>query len=186
MTETTPIAGFFHTRAEGEASQKALLSAGHSRDEVSFVAGGTPAGHEIPAVGPVAGTGSLSEVGTDAWIGGQTGLTASAIVMEAIAGGALPGAGPVLAVGPIGGLIGGLGLGAVAGGLVGLLRDHGISKEDAEFYADGVSHGGSPVTVQGVSDDRAKEARKILDSNGAIEVEKLAGEPADKPAVPQS
>ncbi len=88
----------------------------------------------------------------------------------------LPGIGPLIAAGPIAGAIGGLTVGAAAGGIIGLLKDHGISEEEAEFYAEGVRRGGSLVTVQGIPEDREKEARKILDDNGAIEVERLADE----------
>jgi uncharacterized membrane protein len=82
----------------------------------------------------------------------------------------------LIAAGPLAGALGGLAVGAAAGGLIGLLRDHGISKEEAEFYAAGVKRGGSLVLVHGVPDDRTAGARKILDDHGAIEVEKLADE----------
>ena len=89
---------------------------------------------------------------------------------------AIPGIGPLIAAGPLAGALGGLAVGAAAGGLIGLLRDHGISKEEAEFYAEGVKRGGSLVLVHGVPDDRASRAREILDDQRAIEVEKLADE----------
>jgi len=165
----TQISGFYRTRAEGETARTALLTAGFSPDEISFVAGDT-LGHQTPAVGPVASTGSLSEAPQDAWIGGVAGLAAGAIAMV------LPGIGPLIAMGPIAGALGGLGVGAAAGGIIGLLRDQGISKDEAEFYAEGVARGGALVTVHGVSGDRAAEARKILDSQGAIETEKLTPE----------
>ena len=57
--------------------------------------------------------------------------------------------------------------------LIGLLRDHGISEEEAQFYAEGVKRGGALVTVHGVSEDRADQARKILDKHGAIDTEHL-------------
>ena len=60
--------------------------------------------------------------------------------------------------------------------MIGLLRDNGMSQEEAEFYAEGVRRGGALVTVHGVDGDRATEARKILDREGAIEVEKLTPE----------
>lgn len=163
------ITGFFRTRSDGEAAQQALLSNGFARDEVSFVAGDTE-GHETPAVGPVQDVGAETEAGRDAWIGGVVGLAAGVIAVV------LPGIGPLIAAGPIAGAIGGLSVGAAAGGIIGVLKDHGVSEDEAEFYAEGVKRGGSLVTVYGVSDDRADEARKILDRAGAIDVEKLADE----------
>ena len=165
------IAGFFRTPQEGEAAQQALLSAGFNRDEVSYLTGDTR-GHETPAVGPVAGTGSESEAVPDAWIGGVAGLAVGMVAA------AIPGIGPLLAIGPLAGAIGGLSVGAAAGGLIGLLRDQGISNEEAEFYAEGVKRGGSLVTVHDVTDERAKIARGILDDHRAIDTETLAEEHA--------
>ncbi|HTX39228.1 MAG TPA: hypothetical protein VME43_29590 [Bryobacteraceae bacterium] len=162
----TQISGFYRTRAEGEAARNALLTAGYLPGEVSLLTGDTR-GHETPAVGPVAATGTLSEAPRDAWIGGVAGLAAGAIAMV------LPGIGPLIAMGPLAGAIGGMGVGAAAGGFIGLLRDQGLSHEEAEFYAEGVKRGGALVTVHDVSGDRATEARKILDRQKAIEVEKL-------------
>jgi len=150
------------------AARNALLARGFLPDEVSFLAGdveGQPP--QTPAVGPIAATGAESEAPRDAWIGGVAGLAAGAIAVV------VPVVGPLIALGPIAGAIGGLSVGAAAGGIIGLLRDHGVSEKEAQFYADGVAKGGALVTVHGVSGDRASQARKILVSHGAIDVEKL-------------
>jgi hypothetical protein len=136
---------------------------------VSFVAGDT-GGHQTPAVGPLETTGAESEVAGDAFIGGVVGLAAGMVAVV------VPGIGPLIAAGPlagtIAGAIGGLGLGAAAGGIVGLLRDHGISEEEAQFFAEGVKRGGSLVTVR-MTEERADQARKTLERNGAIDTEVL-------------
>jgi hypothetical protein len=163
------IAGFFQTRGEGEAAEQELLSSGLTREQVSLVAGDTR-GKETPAIGTLESTGSESEAGQDAWVGGVVGLAAGAIAV------AIPGIGPLIAAGPLAGALGGMAVGAAAGGLIGLLRDHGISKEEAEFYAEGVKRGGSLVLVHGVSPERTEQAQKVLKEHGAIEVEKLADE----------
>jgi hypothetical protein len=171
MAKTTEaIAGFYRTVAEGQQAREALLAAGFRDDEVSFLTGDTR-GHETPAVGPVHDIGADDEAPRDAWIGGAVGLAAGMVAI------AIPGIGPFLAAGPlattIAGAVGGLTVGAATGGVIGLLRDHGISEEEAQFYAEGVKRGGALVTVHGVSDDRASEARKILDRSGAIDTEEL-------------
>jgi hypothetical protein len=76
----------------------------------------------------------------------------------------------------IAGAIGGLALGGAAGGIVGLLRDHGIPEEEVAFYEEGIRRGGSLVSVHGISEDEATVARDILDRNGAADIEKLADE----------
>jgi hypothetical protein len=166
------IAGLFNTRSEGEAPGQALLSSGFTRDEVSFVAGDIR-GHDTPAIGPLETTGAESEAAGDAVIGGIVGLATGMVAVV------LPGIGPLIAAGPlagtIAGAIGGLGVGAAAGGIVGLLRDHGISEDEAHFFAEGVKRGGSLVTVQ-TSNERVDQARKILERYGAIDTEKLSAE----------
>jgi hypothetical protein len=163
------IAGFFRTRAEGEGAREALLSAGFSSTQVNYVAGDTR-GHALPAVGPIQDSGADSEAPRDAWIGGAAGLAAGIVAL------AIPGIGPLLAAGPLAAALGGLAAGTAAGGIIGLLKDHGVSQEEAEFYAEGVRRGGALVTVSGVSEDREKDVREIFDRNGAIGVETLAEE----------
>ena len=169
------LTGFFKTRSEGEAGQEALLSSGFSREEVGFLAGATHA-HETPVIGPALRfTGSQSEAAGDTWLGAVVGLATGLVV-------ALPDVGLLVAVGPLAGIIGGLAIGGAVGGLFGLLKDHGISEEEAEFYAEGVRDGGSLVTVHGVSGLRAKQARKILVHSRAIRVKGLADEPLEQAA----
>jgi len=164
------IAGFFRTRIEGERATDALYQAGFSHDEVGYVAGDTR-GHQTPTVGPVLkDEGSGSEAGRDAFVGAAIGVAAGLFAVL------LPGFGWLVAAGPLVGAFGGLTAGVAVGGFIGILKDHGISDEMADFYAEGVRRGGALVTVHGVSEQRESEAKKILDRSGAIEVEQLADE----------
>lgn len=164
------IAGFFRTRAEGELAREALHQAGFSTDEVGFVAGDIR-GHTTPRIGPVLkDEGSESGAVSNAFVGGAIGLAAGLFAVL------LPGFGWLIAAGPLVGAFGGLTAGVAVGGLIGILKDHGISEDQAEFYAEGVRRGGALVTVHGVDEKQGTEARKILDDSGAIEVEQLADE----------
>jgi len=163
------IAGFFRTRADGETAQDKLLAGGFTRDEVSFVAGDT-GGHEMPVLGPLRGTGAESEVAQDAYLGGAIGVALGVIAVM------IPGFGLLIAAGPLAMAIGGLSVGAAAGGIVGLLREHGISEDEAGFYAEGVRRGGSLITVHGVTVEGEEKARRIMKQNGAIDTEELADE----------
>jgi hypothetical protein len=163
--EAQAIAGFFTTRTQGEDAEQALLSCGFRRHEVSFLAGDTH-GHQTPAIGPIQSVSAKSETINDACIGGIVGIAAGMIAS------ALPGVGPLIAAGPIAGAVG-MGIGATAGGIIGFLRDHGVSEEEAQFFAEGVKRGGSLVTVHGVPEGRADEARKILTLHGALDTEYL-------------
>lgn len=167
MTHTT--AGFFRTRSEGEAAERALLDAGFLRDNVSFVAGDAR-GHDTPAVGPLETVEGNTELPKDAFLGSAIGLAVGMIAVF------IPGIGPLIAAGPLAGAIAGLSVGAGAGGLIGLLRDNGVSKEEAEFYAEGVRRGGSLLTVKTTTDDEEKKARELLKDNGALDTEELTAE----------
>jgi hypothetical protein len=74
--------------------------------------------------------------------------------------------------------MGGLTAGAAVGGIVGLLKDHGVSEEEAEFYEEGIRRGGSLVTVRGVNEEREQKARKIMRESGSIETEELKALPS--------
>jgi hypothetical protein len=163
------IAGFFHTRGEAEVAESALLNGGFTRDRVSFVAGDTR-GHDLPALGPIQDVEGDAEFAKDAFLGSAVGLAVGMIVVF------IPGIGPLIAAGPLGGAIAGLSVGAGAGGLVGLLKDHGISEEEAEFYAEGVRRGGALITVEYSSDEEQKRAKDLLREKGAIETAELSAE----------
>jgi hypothetical protein len=168
MTKT--IAGFFRTRIEGETAYNQLLASGFSRDQVSFVAGDTR-GHQSPAIGPIEGTGADSEMPQDVAMGSAIGLVAGLVLLV------IPGVGPFLAAGPLAAAMGGIAAGAGVGGVVGLLRDNGVSQEEAEFYEDGVRRGGSLITLRGASEEEEKKARDVMQKNGSIETEELIAQP---------
>ncbi len=164
------IAGFFRTQEDGVLAKAALDQAGFTDDQVSFLAGDTR-GHQTPSVGPaLQDEGTESEAGSDAFVGGVIGLAAGVLAL------AIPGVGPFLAAGPLAAAIGGMTVGAAAGGVIGLLKDHGISEEEAQFYAEGVSRGGSLLVVHGLSEESEKRAQKILKDAGALSTEELADE----------
>jgi len=162
------IAGYFRTREAARGAEQKLLLSGFPRAGVSFVAGEGPAGCPLgssPAVGPIESIGAESEAGEDALIGGAAGFAAGMIAAV------LPGIGLLIAAGPMAGAIGGLTVGAAAGGVIGWLRDHGISEQDARFYGEGVRRGGALVIVECETAARAWLARKIFQDHDAIEIE---------------
>lgn len=160
------VAGFFRTLAEGEAARKKLIESGFVPEEISFVAGDT-GGHELPVLGPLTSTGAESELAQDASLGGAIGVALGAICVI------LPGFGALLALGPLAVAMGGLTAGVGIGGIVGLLRDHGISEDEAHFYSDGVKRGGALVTVHGVTQEREESARRLMTECQALQTEEL-------------
>jgi hypothetical protein len=164
---TKAIAGFFRTRADAEVARDALVSAGFVSDRVSFVAGDTR-GHEVPALGPIKDVEGDTELTKDAFLGSAIGLAVGMIAVF------IPGLGALVAGGPLAGAIAGMSVGAGAGGLIGLLKDHGVDDDEAEFYAEGVKRGGALISVQYGNEDEEKRAREVMKEHGAIQTEELA------------
>ena len=65
-------------------------------------------------------------------------------------------------------MLGGAGLGAAAGGLIGALTDMGVPEENAEHYEDQVRQGKSLVTVR--ADNEEDRASNIMQLQGAVDV----------------
>ena len=109
-------------------------------------------------------SGAATGAVTGGVVGGAAGLAASLIGL------AIPGIGPIIAAGPIVAALSGAGVGAVAGGLIGGLTDMGVSRADAEYYAESVRRGGALVTVR-ADDARAEHAADIMRDHGAVDIE---------------
>ena len=111
--------------------------------------------HDGVSKGAVAGT----------VLGGAGGLLAGLGML------AIPGLGPVVAAGWLISTAVGAGVGAAAvgaaGGLVGSLRDAGVSEEDAHVYSEGVRRGGTLVSAK-VPDDLVREAEGVLEHNKSV------------------
>ena len=118
-------------------------------------------------------SGAATGAVTGGVVGGAAGLAAS------LMGLAIPGIGPIIAAGPIVATLSGAGVGAVAGGLIGGLTDIGVSRTDAEYYAESVRRGGALVTVR-ADDSRADRAADIMREHGAIDIERRAEQWRDR------
>ncbi|MGZ3324638.1 MAG: hypothetical protein ACXU9C_27175 [Xanthobacteraceae bacterium] len=109
-----------------------------------------------------AGTGA----GVGAAVGGAAGLLAGLGMM------AIPGIGPVVAAGWLVSTLAGAAAGGVAGSVVGALTQAGISKEDADIYAEGLRRGGAVVSAR-VSDADASRLQATMDRS-AVNVRERA------------
>lgn len=93
-------------------------------------------------------------------LGGLAGLAVGAGAL------AIPGIGPLIAAGPIAGLLSGAATGGIAGGLV----DYGIPEDRSKYYEDKVKQGSILVTVQ-ADENRINDAADTLRRHGAQDVE---------------
>jgi hypothetical protein len=81
---------------------------------------------------------------------------------------AIPGVGPVVALGWAAATLAGAVTGGVAGGAVGALVESGVSKDDADVYAEAIRRGGALVVAR-VPDADVGRYKAILD-NAAVDV----------------
>ena len=167
MAEPKSVVGFFTSRASAEQAAANLAAQGIPRDVISVLTADRR--DDAPAIGPLHEVGSDTEAGRDAVYGAIAGFVAGTILAV------IPGIGPILAVGPITAAIAGIGVGAATGGVIGVLREQGISEDEAEYYAEGIRRGGSLVAVRADSETESK-ASEVLKNSGAEDVKELATE----------
>src|SRR3954447_21699211 len=141
------ISAVFDSRSEAETAVKELRSAGAETDSLSLV--GRDAGKTTARDG--SGEVTDDDAGEDAGKGALAGAGLGAIL--GVAALAIPGVGPLAAAGAIassaipGAAAIGAGAGGVAGGVTGMLTDHGVSEEDASYYEGRINDGGTFVSV---------------------------------------
>ena len=104
--------------------------------------------------------------GVGAAVGGTAGLLAGLGLM------AIPGVGPVVAAGWLVSTLAGAAAGGVAGSVLGALTQAGVSKEDADIYAEGPRRGGAVVSAR-VPDADASRLQAIMDRS-AVNVRERA------------
>ena len=162
------IVGLFDHFSEAEAVVRDLERAGFDRGTVSIIANESARGGAV--AGATAGGARTAEgAGTGAIVGGVTGGMAGLI--GSLAGLAIPGVGPVLAVGPIVATL--TGVGAVAGGLIGALTTAGVPEEHTRYYEEGVRRGGTLVTAS-ASDADADRVMEIMNRHNPVDIDERA------------
>jgi hypothetical protein len=108
-----------------------------------------------------------SNAAEGAGIGGAVGGLAG--LLAGIGAIAIPGIGPVVAVGWLASMITGAAAGALAGGLIGALTQAGVDERDAHCYAETVRRGGAVVAVR-ADEERAPAIGAIMDGATPIDM----------------
>jgi len=158
------VSAVFDNQAEAEIAVSKLRSAGVKDDAISIIA-------QRSDEQAVTTDGSGEEVAKD--VVGTAVIGAGVGTLLGIAALAIPGVGPLVAAGAIassaipGAALTGAAIGAAAGGLTGLLKDHGVDSDDADYYEGRINEGGVFVSVNtekaGISTEAAQD---ILYNNG--------------------
>lgn len=156
------VLGVFEDINQAERAVEELKRRGFDKKEISIVAkdqnkgdsGGRGGG------GMFAGTEVSDGIATGGAIGGAAGLLAGVGAL------AVPGIGPILAVGPIAAALSGAVTGGVAGGLI----DWGIPEDTGRRYEEFIKAGKVAALVK-ADDDKVQEAADIFRQHGAHDVE---------------
>ncbi|WP_026487422.1 general stress protein [Caldanaerobius polysaccharolyticus] len=150
------VIGVFNSKEQAEKAISSMREKGFKDNEISIVS----KRENVQDNGGEAGFDSIADgTTTGGVIGGIAGLLASAGAM------AIPGVGPIVAMGPIAALL----TGAVGGGIAGGLIDMGIPAAESRRYEEEVKKGGILVIAQS-DDNKVNDAANIMRANGAYDV----------------
>jgi len=159
------VSAVFDNQSEAERAVSQLRNAGVQDSSISIIAQRSEGEDAITT------DGSGAEVAKD--VIGSAALGAGAGTLLGIAALAIPGVGPLVAAGAIastaipGAALTGAAIGATVGGIGGLLKDHGVSDDDAGYYEDRINQGGVFVSVDADSGSLDRQtAEDILYSSG--------------------
>lgn len=171
------VSAVFDSQSDAERAVSQLRNAGVSGSAISIVA------QDEGEKSVTTTDGSGAEVAKD--VIGTAALGAGVGTLLGIAALAIPGVGPLVAAGAIasaaipGAALTGAAIGAAAGGLVGLLEDHGVSGDDATYYSDRIGQGGVFVSVDSDASLDRQSAQDILRNAGGHSSTQAKMETAD-------
>jgi hypothetical protein len=167
----TTVSGLFDNYDDALTATNKLQALGIDRANISIVANNTDDwyGRRTASADTdsEAGEDAAKGAGLGAVVGGAGGLLAGLGLL------AIPGIGPVVAAGWLAataaGAVAGAAAGGAVGGIVGAMTSEGVPETEANVYAEGVRRGGTLVSAR-VDDNRAAEARAILNTNRAVDL----------------
>jgi len=153
------VSRVYDTYSQAQSAVSAIEAAGVPAAEVSLIA-------NKYVSEKYADVDDVSKAGAGAGIGGALGGGAGLLAGLGLL--AIPGLGPVVAVGWLASLAVGAAAGAAAGGLVGALISAGTSDHDAHVYSESVRRGGTLVSAR-VDERDAARIQSILDTYKPID-----------------
>lgn len=148
-----------------------LIAAGYDREDISLVASKTARDTSVAAEHIGGDHAPDVDVHDPAITGASVGAAVGGVsgLLVGIAALAIPGIGPIIALGPLTGALAGAGVGAATGGLIGALIDLGVPHAHAKTYAEAVKRGGTLLTVR-TPEERADRAMELIEKYHPIDV----------------
>ncbi len=161
--EKAAVFGIFSSGESAEAAVERLTAAGFSTQDVSVLMSGMEGSKESTTE-----RNTKADATTGVAVGGVVGGTLG--LLAGIGAVAIPGAGPLIAAGPIVASLAGLGVGGAVGGLVGALVGLGIPEYEAKLYGGRVKDGEVLLSIHCVRCEEISSARAILTALGAVDI----------------
>ncbi|MHB9029108.1 MAG: hypothetical protein ACYC9O_10085 [Candidatus Latescibacterota bacterium] len=159
------IACIAHTRDHADRIVDRLKVGEFAADQVSVIyADQDRSGEFVVEKDKQTEEGAAAGAGTGAIIGGALGWLASIGTLI------LPGVGPLIALGPIAGILGGAAIGAGVGGIAGSLIGMGYTEERARHFEKRIHRGDILISVQTDNQREVDDARAIFEQEGAEDI----------------
>lgn len=166
---TTTISRLYNSHHEASTAVRDLEAAGVKEGDISILVSNADRSYDEKGKAfpdrDLDGKDDRAEAaGTGAGVGAIAGGTVGALAGLGLL--AIPGVGPIVAAGWLVATMTGAVAGAATGGIIGALTQAGISKEDAEVYAEALRRGGALVSVR-VDDTDASRVQSLMDRTSA-------------------
>lgn len=155
--ETKTVVAVFENHQQADNSVMQLRQKGFRQEEISVVA---KQHQQTDEMGGTYNDSIVDGAATGSALGGIGGLMAAAGAL------AIPGFGPIIAMGPLAAILGG----AVAGGVAGGLVDYGVPADRGKEY-EAHLEGGNVLAVIRAEASKAGKAAEIFRQTGALKVE---------------
>jgi hypothetical protein len=163
--KNTSVFGIYLGQTDAENAIEALKLAGFRGTDISVLFSDNIGTKDLALEkNTKAPEGTVTGAGSGAVIGGVLGLLAGAGALM------IPGLGPIVAAGPLVGLLSGMGAGGTIGGITGALVGLGQPEYEAKRYEGRIRKGGILMSVHCDDTDWVKSAKVILEQTGAQDV----------------
>lgn len=170
----TAVFGIYKRRGQVEEAVDILRQSGFRNTDISVLFPFNEGTKDFAVEkGTKAPEGATTGAGSGAVIGGALGWLAGIGAL------AIPGVGPLIAAGPIMGLLAGVGVGGAVGTILGALIGMGIPEYEAKRYEGRIKEGGILLSVHCDSSDWVKRAKDLLKDTGAEDIDSTGEAGAD-------
>ena len=162
---TTTISRLYNNYGDARAAVQQLEAAGVAHSDISIIASNADNWYNngkdtFPDRDLDGKDDRVQAAGKGASIGAAAGGTAGLLTGLGLM--AIPGVGPVVAAGWVVATLAGAAAGGATGGALGALTQTGISKDEADVFAEGLRRGGAVVSAR-VADNDASRLQAMMD-----------------------